>query len=178
MKDGKPIKFGSVRGPSGVLATPVFHGNRVYVAVGQDPEKGSGDGDGCLNCIDPTKTGDISQSGLVWRVEQFERSLSTVAVADGLLYTCDFSGMVYCIDAASGKVCWKHDTQGQIWGSPLLADGKLYVGNEAGVLTVLTAAREEKVLAKINMDGAIYSSPVAANGVLYVSTDKYLYAIR
>ena len=32
-------------GPSEINATPVFYKNRVYVAVGQDPEHGEGVGD-------------------------------------------------------------------------------------------------------------------------------------
>jgi outer membrane protein assembly factor BamB len=44
---------------SGVIATPVLHDGRVYIGPGQDAEHG--DGPGCLYCIDPTKTGDVSR---------------------------------------------------------------------------------------------------------------------
>ena len=43
-KDGKPIKYPAAEGPSEINATPVFYKNRVYVAIGQDPEHGEGVG--------------------------------------------------------------------------------------------------------------------------------------
>jgi outer membrane protein assembly factor BamB len=177
-KTGKPVKYqpSAAGSPSEIIATPVVHGNHVYVAIGQSPE--NGDGNGSMSCIDGTKTGDISQSGVVWRYDKINRSVSTASVADGLVYVGDFAGFVYCFDAGTGKEVWKHDTQSRIWGSTLLADGKVYAGNENGTLTVLRAGREMKKLAEIDFAAPLYSTPVAANGVLYVATDKHLYALQ
>ncbi len=61
--------------------------------------------------------------------------------AAGLLYVGDYSGFVYCFDAATGHLHWRHDTKGHIWGSPLVADGKVYIGNEDGYLTILAASK-------------------------------------
>ena len=41
-----------------IIATPVIHDGKIYVAVGQDPEHGEGVGH--LWCIDPNKRGDVS----------------------------------------------------------------------------------------------------------------------
>jgi outer membrane protein assembly factor BamB len=174
-QNGKPLKHESSKGPSEIIATPVVYKNRVYVAVGQNPEQG--DGIGCLNCIDATKTGDITHSGKIWSFEKIGRALSTASVADGLVYVADFAGNVFCLDSETGTHVWTHDTEGRIWGSTLVADGKVYVGNETGDLTVLAAAREKKLINKITFDGPIYSTPIVANSVMYISTDKRLYAI-
>ena len=168
-------KHGSPKGPCGILATPVFANGKVYISIGQDPE--DGDGDGTLVCIDPTGTGDVTASKRLWIFPGIGRSLSTVAVKDGLLFAADFAGFVYCLEADTGKLIWKQDTEGQIWGSPLLADGKLYVGTQSSDVFCFAATREKKVLGKTSLDGAIVSSPIVANGVLYVATEKYLYAI-
>jgi outer membrane protein assembly factor BamB len=176
IKDGHPIKYGLPNGPSEVIATPVFVGGRVYLAVGQEPEQG--DGVGCLNCIDASKAGDISSTGLVWRYDKIGRSLSTAALAAGLLYVGEFSGIVHCFDAATGTHLWAHDTEGHIWGGALAADGKVYVGNENGVVSILAATREKRILGTIDLKDAIYSSPIAANGVLYIATQSNLYALR
>src|SRR6185295_128974 len=53
VKDGKPVRYPSAEGPSEINATPVFYKNRVYVAIGQDPEHQEGIGN--LICIDATK---------------------------------------------------------------------------------------------------------------------------
>jgi outer membrane protein assembly factor BamB len=174
--DGKPVKYEHEKGPSEIIATPVVVDGRVYVAIGQDPEKG--DGVGAVNCIDGTKTGDITASGRVWQFTGINRSMSTASVAEGLLYVGDFAGFIYCLDAAAGNLLWKHDTEGRMWGSTLLADGKVYAGNENGLLTVLAAGREAKKLGEIDFGSALYSTPVAANGAMYVATEKHLYAVR
>ena len=50
-RNGKPQKYGTPDGPSDVIATPVVYNDRVYIAVGQEPDQG--DGAGAMNCIDP-----------------------------------------------------------------------------------------------------------------------------
>ena len=174
-RDGEPIKYATGPGPSEVIATPVYHDGRVYVSIGQDPEHG--EGVGALSCIDPTQRGDLAQSGLLWRYTDINRSLSTVSVHDGLVYAGDYSGVVHCLDAGTGKVHWTHDTEGHIWGSTLVADGKVFIGNEDNVLTVLKAGKQKQVLAAIEFPGPIYSSPIVANNTLYIATMTHLFAI-
>ena len=175
-KNGKPRKHSDPDGPCEIIATPVIDHDRVYVAIGQEPE--AGEGAGCFTCIDPTKRGDITGTGKLWANESIGRSVSTASVADGLIYLAEFSGIVHCLDAASGRSVWDHDTEGHIWGSTLLGDGKVYVGNENGVLTVLAAGREKKVISQIDFKDPIYATPITANGVLYIATATNLYAIQ
>lgn len=174
-KNGKPFKYPDAEGYSEVIGTPAFINNRAYVAVGQDPEHG--DGVGYLSCIDVTKTGEISSSGKVWSYSKISRSLSTASISDGLLFIGDYSGKVHCLNADTGQVYWVHDTGSHIWSSTLVADGKVYIGNEEGLFTILAATNEEKVIRKIHFGSPIYSTPVVANGVLYVATPTHLYAI-
>jgi len=172
----KPIEYGDKNGPSEIIATPAYHEGRVYVSIGQDPRHGLGVG--ALTCIDATKTGDVSQTGVIWRYEGLDRSLSTASIADGLVLIADYTGRVHCLDADTGKCYWVHDTKGRIWGSTLVADGKVYVGNERRWLFVFAADKEKKVLFKARLSSAIYCTPVVANGVLYVASQKHLYAIE
>jgi len=173
--DGQTLRYGQPSGPSGILATPVFHDGRVYVVIGQNPEHG--DGVGALTCIDADGQGDITSTGVRWRFTGLGRSMSTPSVVGGLVFVADFQGMVYCIDAATGQELWKHDTEGRIWGSTLVADGKVYVGNESGLVTVLAAARQKKLLAQIDVMAPALATPVVADGVLYIGTERYLYAV-
>jgi outer membrane protein assembly factor BamB len=175
VKDGKPIKYATPNGPSEVMATPVFYKNRVYCAIGQDPEHGEGIGN--LVCIDATRSGDVTGSAKVWSYDKIARSMSTVSIADGLLYVGDFNGYVHCVDAETGKPYWVFDSESRIWGSTLVADGKVYFGTDDKELIVLAAGKTLREVARIKMDSAVYSSPVAANGTLYVASQSQLYAI-
>lgn len=160
-----------------LIATPVAVGSRVYIATGQDPEHGGGPG--TLHAIDATLTGDITHSGRIWMLGagQIGRSLSTVAVADGLVIAAELDGFVRAIDAESGEPLWEYDALSQVWGSPLVVDGRIYLGDEDGDVAVLALARELDVLAENTLSDAVYGSPVAAGGVLYVATQRALYAI-
>ena len=133
---------------------------------------------GCVTCIDATKTGDISKSGKIWEFRDIDRSLSTVSIADGLLYVGDFTGNVHCLDLDTGKQIWKQETQAYMWANTFVADGKVYFGDTTGMLWILAAGREKKVLNKIKFDSPIHQTPVVANGVMYVCTDQRLYAVR
>lgn len=174
VKDGKPIKYPDRNGPSEIIGTPVLHEGLVYTAVGQDPEHGMGVG--ALSCIDPTGSGDITKTHIKWQYK-IDRSMSTVAIKDGLLFTADFTGYIYCFDAKTGKLHWRHDSESNIWGSCLVADGKVYVGNESGKLLIFAASKDLKLISTVDMGTAIYSTPVAADGVLYVGTQTHLFAV-
>jgi outer membrane protein assembly factor BamB len=168
-------KYPAPDGPSEINATPVFCHNRIYFAVGQDPEHGEGI---CIiNCIDATKTGDVTRTAKIWSYDKLHRSLSTVSITpDGLLFVGDFSGFLHCFDAETGRLYWEHDLNSHMWGSTLVADGKVYCGDEDGDFYVFAAAKEKKILSKVNLGAPVYSTPVVANGVLYVHSNTHLFA--
>ncbi|MEE8257598.1 MAG: PQQ-binding-like beta-propeller repeat protein, partial [Acidobacteriota bacterium] len=157
-----------------LIATPVVYDNKVYIAVGQDPEHGEGAGH--LWAIDATQEGDVTDSAVVWHYD-FRRTISTVAIQNGLLFAANLTGFLHCIDLETGKKYWEHDLLAAVWGSPYLVDGKLYIGDEDGDVTVLAASKEKKVIAEMNMGNSAYGTAVAANGVLYIMTRSDLYSI-
>jgi outer membrane protein assembly factor BamB len=160
-----------------LIATPVIHDDKVYIGVGQDPEHGEAPGH--FYCIDATKTGDITESGKVWHVggNDFNRTLSTAAIRDGLVYVADLSGFLYCFDAKTGQKKWRHDLLAAVWGSPYVVDGRVYIGDEDGDMAILAAGPEKKLIREINMGDAVYTTPVASHGTLYIVTRSKLYAI-
>ncbi|MGE0394583.1 MAG: PQQ-binding-like beta-propeller repeat protein [Vicinamibacterales bacterium] len=159
-----------------VIATPVIYKDRVYIANGQDPEHGEGVGH--FYAIDATKRGDITTSGLVFHFDKIRRSVSTAAIADDLVYISDFSGFLHCLDANTGQEYWVHDTFAAIWGSPMVIDGKVYLGDEDGDIVILQAGRTEKVIAEINMGSSVYATPVPANGAIILNNRNMLFSIQ
>jgi len=168
-------KLGGLGTRNEIIATPVIHDNKVFVSLGQDPEHGEGPSH--MYAVDGTGRGDVSETGIVWHNSEVQRAMSTVAIHNGVLYHCDLSGMFRAVDAGTGKTLWIHDLKAAVWGSPYVVDGKVFIGNEDGVVTVFQEGRQEKVLAEVNMGGSVYTTPVAANGVLFVTNRERLYAI-
>jgi outer membrane protein assembly factor BamB len=163
-------------GPSTMHAMPVFCRNRVYITGGGDIWWGK---NVCwVKCVDATKTGDVTKTAEIWSYPLARHNLSTVAVWNGLVFAADSGRKIHCIDAETGKPCWTHDIEGEMWSSPYAADGKVYVGTRRGEFLVLAAGREKSVLSSIELDSGISATPVAANGVLYVTTQRRLYALQ
>ena len=158
-----------------LISTPVIYQNRVYIANGQDPEHGEGVGH--FYAIDATKRGDITQGGMIWHYDKIRRSISTAAVADGLVYISDFSGYLHCLDAETGQPYWTHDNLAAIWSSPMIVDGRVYLGDEDGDIVVFQHGKEKKVLAEMNMGSAVYGTVAPAHGVLFTANRNELFAL-
>jgi outer membrane protein assembly factor BamB len=220
-----------------IIATPVVHEGRIYVAVGQDPEHREGEGH--LWCIDPTKRGDVSSeivilrdeadrpaaertkiphrrlqaldvsqgevaianpnSAMIWHYagydkngnkklefeEEMHRSCGTVAIKDNLLFIADFSGLFHCLDVKTGKVHWTYDMLAEAWGSPLITDGKVYIGDADGDIAVFKLSADPEVampdgepIVENNMVNSVYTTPVLAHNVLYIANRNNLFAIE
>ncbi|MEM6691445.1 MAG: PQQ-binding-like beta-propeller repeat protein, partial [Planctomycetota bacterium] len=213
-----------------IVATPVVYNGLVYIAVGQDPD--NGEGQGHLWCIDPTGTGDVSptlavkteggkqvpiehrreqavieedgeeeiknpNSKAVWHYSTFDtngngeidfeeemhRTIGSCAIKDDVLYIADISGILHCLDArgdgkGGAKVHFHYDMLAQSWGTPLIANGHVYIGDEDGDVAIFEFGPENvEPIDEINMGGSVYSSPIAANDTLFISTKDKLFAI-
>jgi outer membrane protein assembly factor BamB len=158
-----------------LIATPVIYQDRVYIGNGQDPEHGEGVGH--FYAIDPTKRGDITQTGRIWHFDKIRRTISTAAIADGLVYVSDFSGYLHCLDANTGQEYWVHDMLAAVWASPFLIDGKVYLGDEDGDVVVMAHSKEKVVIGEMNMGSAVYGTIVPANGTLFLNNRSQLFAI-
>jgi len=113
----------------------------------------------------------------VWQYDGIRRSISTPAIKDGIVYEADFSGFLHALDANTGKLYWKHDMFAAVWGSPMLVDGKIYIGDEDGDVLIMQEGKTEKVIAEINMGSSVYSTAVPAHGVLFISNRNQLIAL-
>ena len=101
-----------------------------------------------------------------------------MAIQDGIVYVADLSGFLYALDAKTGQLYWKHDMLAAVWGSPFVADGKVYLGDEDGDVAILKAGKTKEVIAEMNMGVSVYTTPVAKDGVLYVLGRNRLFALH
>ena len=179
---GSVWELGGSGTKNNIISTPVIYKDRVYIGVGQDPEHGEAPAHFWV--IDATGTGDITETGVVWHRggEDFGRTMSTAAIADGILYIADLSGFLYALDADTGDHFWTYDAFAAIWGSAFVADGKVYLGDEDGDVAILKAGKgkdgEPELLEELNMGSSVYTTPVVKNGVLYIASRNKLFALK
>jgi outer membrane protein assembly factor BamB len=103
--------------------------------------------------------------------------MASPAVHDGLIYTGDCGHVIHCIDAETGKAVWTHEAGGEVWATPMVADGKVYVGTRRGDFWILAAGRTKEVLARIDLGTPISSTATVASGTVYIATMNRLYAV-
>ena len=175
---GRQVRPGRTRHRQRGDRDAVLYDDKLYFGVGQDPEHGEGVGH--FWCIDATKDGDITGTGVVWHRggNDFRRTISTVAIKDDVVYASNLSGFLYALDAKTGQEYWQHDMLAAVWGSPFVADGRVYLGDEDGDVEVLKAGKVKQVLGSYNMGISVYSTPVAKDGVLYVLARNRLFALQ
>jgi outer membrane protein assembly factor BamB len=161
--------------PSNIYGMPVFHDGCLFVAGGGDFFWGKNEA--WLKSIDTTKRGDITTNGLLWTYALEKHVMSTPAIYNGLVFIADCGRKVHCVDEKTGKPYWTHEIHGDIWASPMVADGKVYLGTRNGDFWIFAAGKEKKVLGKIELVTPINATATAANGVLYVATMTELYAV-
>jgi len=179
-RSGRGLKYGDADGPSEIRAAPTLFKNRVYAVTGQEPDRG--EGVGRLVCFNANtrRTGDTAKRALYWDYRGIGRSLSSVAVDPGqnLAFAADHGGVIHCLHARTGELQWTHDTRSHIRSSPLVTDGRVWIGDEAGNLWVMAARREKRVLGRINLGAPIHSTPfLGEDGVVYAAAQTRLYAL-
>jgi outer membrane protein assembly factor BamB len=118
-----------------------------------------------------------SAAEVVWENGKLSTGFGSPLYYQGLVYTVSANGIMNCADATTGKILWTERLEGAYSASPLAANGKIYVANEAGLTSVLQAGKEAKVLAANQLADTILASPVAADGAIFLRSDKHLYCI-
>jgi outer membrane protein assembly factor BamB len=135
-------------------------------------------------------TVDENGDGKIEFSEIMHRTLGSVAIKDDILYIADYSGLFHCLDAKTGKRHWVYDMLAAAWGSPLVVDGKVYIGDEDGDVAIFKHSADPNEAMKkaggemkpaygeINMGNSVYSTPIVADNVLYIANRTHLFAIE
>ena len=151
-----------------IVASSVVYGDVIYASSRERP----------MLALKAGGRGDVTKSHLVW---SFANGPDVpTPVTDGTyVYVVNDRGIVWCLDAKTGKEVYGRTRikSGTYSGSPVLADGKLYVTNEDGVTVVFKAGPKFELLAENDLDDYSLSSPAISDGQIFIRTSKFLYAI-
>jgi len=119
----------------------------------------------------------VSTPEIAWRYPKGVPSMPSPLLAGDELIFVDDGGFVTCLDARTGAEHYRERLGGNYSSSPLLADGKIYIGSREGVMNVLRPGKKFEVLARSELPGAIMATPAALDGALFLRTEHALYRI-
>lgn len=160
--------------------TPVFAEALIIVASGRAPERP-------IFAIRPGATGDLtllagetSNRSVAWSKTRRGGYMPTPLIYRGLVYVLNNDGLLGCYDLKTGTEHFQERVPHRSFGfsaSPVAADGKIYLAGEDGLVFILQAGTQMKLLATNSMDEPLMATPALSDGRLYVRGSRRLFAI-
>jgi outer membrane protein assembly factor BamB len=123
------------------------------------------------------KEGETKNNFLVWKIEKGGPYTPTQIVYKGYLYSVQNNGVLTSYDIQTGEKKYETKLDGDYSASPVASDDNLFFASEDGVVSVVKAGPEFKLVSKNDMDSPCYATPAIANRVMYLRTLDTLYAI-
>ena len=151
-----------------IVASPIVFNDIIYAPTRVKP----------LLALKAGGRGDVTTSHLLWSFA-FGPDVPTPVTDGKYFYIINDRGIVWCLDAKTGAEVYGQQRikPGTYSGSPVLADGKIYITNEDGLTTVLAAGPKFEVLAENPLNDYTLSSPAISDGRIYIRTGNFLYSI-
>ena len=151
-----------------IVASPIIFNEIIYVPTRVKP----------LLALKAGGKGDVTSSHVLWSTVNGP-DVPTPVTDGKYFYIVKDNGVMFCLDAKSGAEVYGQQRlkAGTYSGSPVLADGKIYVTSEDGVTTVVAAGPKFEVLSENALNEYTLSSPAISDGRIYIKTSGHLYAI-
>jgi outer membrane protein assembly factor BamB len=165
-----------------VNCSPVVQGNRVYIGHGEENENGT---QGQVYCFDGAAVSG-GKPRVIWKVDGIKVKFASPLLHEDRLYVCDEVGKMYCLEANSGKLLWDFAYGRNTKGSPVWADGKIYITAVDKTFHILQPSDSEcKELQKVVFRAPpgsvapveLNGSPAVAKGRIYFMTTTELVCI-
>jgi outer membrane protein assembly factor BamB len=159
-----PSNDGSYR----IVASPVVYEGLIIAPSRERP----------LLALKAGGRGDVTRSHVLWSFNSGP-DVPTPVTDGTYLYIVNDRGIMWCLDAKTGKEVYGRQRlrPGTYSGSPVVADGKIYVTNEDGLTVVVKTGPAFQVLGENDFDDYTLSSPAISDGQIFIRTSKFLYAI-
>ncbi len=128
--------------------------------------------------IDPTGTGDVTETHLKWMYEDEVPQIPTPVIVDGKMYMVHDRGMITCLDAMSGNPVWKEKLKGNFNASPIYAAGNIYFINVKGDCTIINPGDTFQKVAENSIGETVKAIPVFIDDQMILRTKDNLYMIK
>ncbi|OGV53292.1 MAG: hypothetical protein A2X45_17055 [Lentisphaerae bacterium GWF2_50_93] len=129
----------------------------------------------CTLAIRPDGAGDVTKTHVAWRNDEAGSDVASPVASGDCVFVA--ATAVLCLNATDGKKVGEREVEGQIYASPVVAGGKLYLINRDGAAVILKADKTLEVLGKASFGEPVDATPAVSGGCLYVRTLKKLICI-
>jgi outer membrane protein assembly factor BamB len=152
-------------------AAPVFFQNLAIINTG------SGGANLMAVRLDSSTRGNVDATHLEWNRTKGNSRLSSPVLDKDHLWMITDNGVLYAIDAKTGKELAALRLNGSFVASPVIVGEHLIACDEKGISTVVRTAIPPVVVSKNRLADGMRASPAVAAGALYLRTYENLYKI-
>jgi outer membrane protein assembly factor BamB len=125
--------------------------------------------------------GDVTETHRLWTSKTGSNVTSPIYLDGHLYWMSEKLGIAYCAKAATGDLVYERRLErcGQVYASPLLAEGRLYYFDRHGKTVVLAAKPEfEQLAVNVLEDRSRFDgSPAVDGNRLLIRSGKFLYCL-
>ena len=166
---GEELWYVDIPGFSNV-PRPVYGHGLVYLATGYMKPQ--------MWAIDPRGQGNITSSGVKWRVIRQAPAKPSPILVDDIFYMVSDGGILTALEAKTGKEIYQERLRGKFSASPVYVGGHIYFSDETGKVSVVKPGREFNVVAQNKFPAGFMASPAFSENAMYLRTKTHLYRIE
>ncbi|HET9533031.1 MAG TPA: PQQ-binding-like beta-propeller repeat protein [Blastocatellia bacterium] len=165
----------------GINTGAVLKGTTVFVSHSEENLDSSEMG--LLAALDATASGTLGKEQTKWSIKGFQGGFSSPVIDGDRIYQIDNGANLFAFDVNTGKQLWTLNLGTIQKASPVLADGKLYVGTENGKFFILKPGPDKCEILdedQLGSEGApeqIIGSAAVSRGRVFLVSDTALYCI-
>ena len=150
-----------------VAPRPVFQNGLAFIVIGFTKKE--------LWAVKTDGEGDVTDTGVAWKLKTRVGKYASPILVDGLIYTASDESFITCVDAATGETVWTERVGGKYAASPIYGDGRLYFFSQDGTTLVIKPGRKLDVLATNTLENGFMASPGVDGKALLLRTKTHLY---
>jgi len=120
---------------------------------------------------------DAASGDRIWETFDDIPDVASPLAAGELLVMAASYGVVTCLEAATGEPVWQREFDTGFYASPVLAGGRIYLLDRSGVMRILSADREGRLIDSPPLGEAADATPAFREGRIYIRGERHLFCI-
>jgi len=114
---------------------------------------------------------------LLWEDSDYLSDIPSPVATEKYLFLVTSYGAMVCYDARNGTKYWEQELETQVFASPMISDGKIYLLDKKGVMHIIKPDQSYSVIAQPPLGEGSSCTPAFANGTIVIRGDKHLFCI-
>ena len=116
-------------------------------------------------------------ASIIWQDNTFTPDVSSPVATDDYLFVATGNGDVVCYNSEKGDTLWTHYFTDQFYASPIIAEDKVYLLDRSGVMHIVEAGPEFKIVSEAPLGERADCTPAFSDKRIYIRGKKNLYCI-